>query len=144
MEPLAINNEIRDICNRYGIADMYVFGSRAGEIAELLTGVIGKLSPSASDLDIGVLPETIDSLNLEKKTRLAIELEDLFQVDRVDVVQLRETDPYLALEIIRGELIYTGDPDQQARHELYVLRRAEDLLPFKKERTRLILREGAR
>ena len=53
-------------------------------------------------------------------------------------------DSYLALEIIRGELIYTDDPDRQARYELYVLRRAADLLPFKKDRIRMILEEGAR
>jgi len=50
----------------------------------------------------------------------------------------------IALDIIRGEILYTNDPDRQARYELFVLRRAADLLPFKKQRTRMILEEGAR
>ncbi len=41
-------------------------------------------------------------------------------------------DPFLALNVIRGELIYTEDFTDQARYELYVLRRAGDLLPLKK------------
>jgi hypothetical protein len=73
-----------------------------------------------------------------------MELEDLFEVGRVDLVLLPEADPYVALDVIRGELLYTRDPDRQARYELYVLRRAGDLLPFKKERMRMILEEGAR
>jgi hypothetical protein len=48
------------------------------------------------------------------------------------------------VDIICGELLYTSDPDQQARYELFVLRRAGDLLPFQRERTRMILEEGAR
>ncbi len=56
---------------------------------------------------------------------------------------LAEADPFLSLEIIRGELLYTNDPDRQARHELYILRRAGDLMPFKKERMRMIMEEGA-
>ena len=76
--------------------------------------------------------------------KLTMDLEDLFHVDRLDLVLLPEADPYLALDIIRGELLYTIDPDAQARYELFVLRRAGDLLAFKKERTRMILEEGAR
>jgi hypothetical protein len=46
--------------------------------------------------------------------------------------------------VIRGELLHTEAPDDQAQYELYVLRRAGDLLPFKKERMRMILEEGGR
>lgn len=43
-----------------------------------------------------------------------------------------------------GGLLYTRDPDSQARYELFVLRRAGDLMPSKKERMRMILEEDAR
>lgn len=139
-----LKEKLCEICSRYGVADMYAFGSREKEVAAVLAGTRAGMLPAASDLDIGVLPEKRDALNTETKGLLAIELEDLFQVGRVDLVQLNETDPYLALDIIRGELMYTNDPDQQARYELFVLRRAGDLLPFKIERTKMILEEGAR
>ncbi len=79
----------------------------------------------------------------EKRVNLSMELEDLFQAGRIDLVLLPEAEPFLALDIVRGELLYTGDPDRQARYELFALRRAGDLLPFKRERTRTILEEGA-
>jgi len=37
-------------------------------------------------------------------------LEELFQTDRVDLVILPEADPYLALDIIRGELFAINRP----------------------------------
>jgi hypothetical protein len=53
-------------------------------------------------------------------------------------------DAFLCADIVAGELLYTADPDEQARYELFVLRRAGDLLPFKKARMHMILEEGAR
>ncbi len=96
-----------------------------------------------SDVDFGVLPEKREIWYPEKRVKLSMILEDLFQITRADLVFLPEADPYLALDVVRGELLYTKDADQQARYELFVLRRAADLLPFKSERIRMILEEGA-
>ncbi len=138
----ALPRLLQEICRRYDVADLYVFGSRAQEIEDLISGRQASLEQSTSDVDIGVLPATRAEWSAEKRVRLTIELEDLFQVERVDLVLLPEAEPYLALDIIRGALLYTRDPDSQARYELFVLRRAGDLMPFKKERMRMILEEG--
>jgi len=136
---------VKDICKRNGIADLYVFGSRGAEIAaRVRDGSTIVPTHSASDVDIGVMPVNLSQFGPAQRISLAIELEDLFDVPRVDLIILPEADPYLALEVIRGELLYTDDPDRQARHELYILRRAGDLMPFKKQRMRMILEEGAR
>src|SRR6266545_3487460 len=66
------------------------------------------------------------------------DLETLFDVPRVDLVVLGEASPLLAVEVIRGELLYTDDPLGQAEHELYILRRAADLAPFQRERVQQI------
>lgn len=139
-----IAKKIAEICRKYNISDLYAFGSRSEEIAGLVSGRQASLEPGASDVDLGVLPAETAEWSPEKRVRLSMELEDLFQVDRVDLVLLPEAEPYLALDIIRGDLLYTADPDQQARYELFVLRRAGDLMPFKRERIRMILEEGAR
>jgi len=139
-----IKQRITDICLQCDIADLYVFGSRSIEITALLNGKTVLPSQWASDVDIGVLPAKTEAWYPEKRVKLSVELEDLFQVDRVDLVLLPEADPYLALDVIRGEFLYTIDPDRQARYELFVLRRAGDLLPFKKTRIRMILEESAR
>lgn len=60
-------------------------------------------------------------------------------VVRVDLVVIPEADPFLAAEVIRGELLYCSDPDDQAENELYILRRAGDLAHYKRERIQSIL-----
>jgi hypothetical protein len=70
---------------------------------------------------------------------LAAELEDLLEVGRVDLVVLDEADPFLALDVIRGELVYGADKDAQAEEELHVVRRAGDLAPYARERWDRIL-----
>lgn len=137
-------HKLREIALRYGLEDVYAFGSRAKEVAARLSGERTNAAYPKSDVDIGVRIKPGLALGASERVKLALEIEDLLEVSRVDLVILQETDPFLAVEIIRGELLYTQDPDQQARYELYLLRRAGDLLPFKKERIRMITEEGAR
>ena len=131
--------ELKSIGNRYGIIALYAFGSRAGEVAGLIRGQLGIREHPSADLDIGVQPEPGKRLSVQEKVRLAAELEDLFSVNRVDLIVLPEADPFLALDVIRGELIYCSDDDEQAEYELYVLRRAGDLAYFARERWGQIL-----
>ena len=139
-----IREALDAICQAYAIGDMYVFGSRKQEISAYIDKGATNPLPSTADVDIGIFPKKEEIWEPEKRVNLTIELEDLFRASRVDLLLLPEVDSYLALDIIRGELIYTDDPDRQARYELYVLRRAADLFPFKKDRIRMILEEGAR
>lgn len=136
--------KLEEIALRYGLEEMYAFGSRAKEVSARLRGDKALVASAESDVDIGVRIKSDHTLGPSERVKLALEIEDLLEASRVDLVILQETDPFLALEIIRGELLYTEDPDRQARYELYVLRRAGDLLPFKKERIRMIMEEGAR
>jgi hypothetical protein len=99
---------------------------------------------TTSDIDIGVLPLPGDSLDPRAKVRLMAELEDLFGAGRVDLVSLPEAPPFLAIEIMRGELLYDADPDRSAEYELFVLRRAADLEPYERERVRDVLAGFAR
>ena len=86
---------------------IYAFGSRAREVAEW---------------------------SVKEKVNLAIALEDLFSVNRVDVVVITEEDPLFAANIIRGERIYCKDEYEVDEYDLYILRRAGDLGPVEKER----------
>jgi len=135
----ALEAQIKAIGDRYGLVALYAFGSRASEVAGLVRGQLGIREHSSSDLDIGVQPEPGKRLSAQEKVRLAAELEDLFGVNRVDLIVLPEADPFLALDVIRGELIYCSDDDEQPEYELYVLRRAGDLAPYARERWGQIL-----
>lgn len=145
-----ITKSMQEIAGRYDLDDIYVFGSRAREIAARVRGEgvfpdADDTPPphSVSDVDIAVFPRADAFLDARRRVRLMLELEDLFDVSRVDLVLLPEADPFLALDIIRGELLYSRDPDRQAKYELFVLRRAGDLLPFQRERIRSIFEDRA-
>ncbi|MBW2079297.1 MAG: hypothetical protein JRI71_17465 [Deltaproteobacteria bacterium] len=135
---------LNEIACRYGLAEVYAFGSRAKEAAARLRGEKAHADYPKSDIDIGVRMKPGLTLGPSDRVKVALEFEDLLDVHRIDLVILEEVEPFLAVEIIRGELLYARDPDEQARYELYLLRRAGDLLPFKKERIRMIIEEGAR
>jgi len=140
-------DDLASLAARYGVRDLYVFGSRAQEIAERVRGgqeAAGEAHAPTSDVDIAVQPIGGHELGPREKVRLADELERLFGARRVDLVILGEAGAFLATEVVQGELLYTSDQRAQAEHELYVLRRAADLAPFRRERVRLILTEGAR
>jgi hypothetical protein len=93
---------------------------------------------SSADIDIGALPEQGKRLSIREKSLIAIELEEIFQADRVDLVVLPEADAFLAANIIRGERLYCRDTYAADEHELYALRRAADLAPLEGERLALI------
>ncbi len=96
---------------------------------------------SLSDVDIGVKPSLKIGFSVKEKVNLALSLEDLFSVNRVDLVVIPEVDPFLAVNIIRGERIYSKDEREADEYDLYVLRRAGDLVPLEQERIALIMGE---
>ena len=136
---------LRDMLGRYRLTAAYVFGSRAAEIAARVAGPSTEDggAPLAdhplSDVDVGVQPARGTRLSAEQRVRLAIELEDLFAVARVDLVVLSEANAPLAAEVVRGELLLCSDPDEEAESQLYYLRRAGDLAPFYAEQFRELL-----
>ena len=130
---------LQDLARRYGLNDLYVFGSRAKEIAARVKGHKPDFSVPESDVDMAVQQPPGSRLTAREKVEITQALEDLFQVRRVDLVVLSEAGPFLALDIIKGELLYSEDLDRQAEEELYILRRAGDLAPYERERRRMIL-----
>ena len=117
--------QIEALCRENRLQLMYVFGSRAAEVWALLNGDEKSLPKSASDVDIGILPAA--ALTLEQKINLALALEKIFDIERVDLISLAEADPFLAANIIRGERLYAFDAYDADEYDLYVLRRAGDL-----------------
>ena len=131
--------DLSALCRRYGLDALYAFGSRSTEVAACVRGE-GELDPArAADLDFGVLPQIGRVVEVDDRVRLATALEDLFDVPRVDLVVLTQAGPYLALDVVSGELLCCSDPVREAEYELFVLRRAGDLAFFERERRRQLL-----
>jgi uncharacterized protein len=135
-----IAKKLFELAEAYDLADIYLFGSRAKGIAAMVRGDKMPAKGTASDADVGIRPSPGRRLAPREMVRLTLALEDLLSVNRVDLISLPDTDPFLALDIVRGELIFTRDAADQARYELFVLRRAGDLLPLKKTRIEMIVR----
>jgi predicted nucleotidyltransferase len=138
-ESVDLQDVLGRLCEQYHLVAVYAFGSRATEIAARVHGEPVDSEHPMSDVDIGVLPTRTHPLSLDDKVDLATELEDLFGVERVDLVDLPQAKTYLALDIVCGELLYVTDADEEANYQLYVLRRAADLAPYERERRRMIL-----
>lgn len=138
-----IRDLLSDLARQYHLVALYVFGSRAAEFAARVAGETVAAAFPSSDVDIGVLPARGHRLTAQDRVRLAIALEDALYVDRVDLVILPEASPYLALDVVCGELLCVTDPDAEAAYQLYVLRRAGDLAPLERERRQMLLEEEA-
>lgn len=131
--------EISDLCRKFGLHTLYLFGSREKEVFDWLNSPVGPLQSSMSDIDLGVKLIDSGTMDVGEKVRLTQALESLFQEQQVDLVFLDEADPFLAVNIIRGSRLYTVDSYLADEYELYLLRRAADLAPFERIRQAMIL-----
>lgn len=129
---------LEDLCQRYHVDIVWSFGSRAMEVRDWLAGVRDGMSPGPADADIGVKVSPDHKLSVTDKVRLTMALEEIVSVPRVDLVLLRDADPFLAANIIRGERLLARDSYLADEYELYILRRAGDLAPLERERLALI------
>jgi len=132
-----MEEKITKIASKYRLQIIYTFGSRAKEVLDRMEGRISHLSSTPSDLDIGVKPEK--PLTVEEKVEIAIFFEDLFDLQRVDVVVLPEAPILLAMQIVTGEILYRQDQTYEAEYQLYIMRRAAELLPFERLKQKMIM-----
>jgi len=129
------------IARHFHLDAVYVFGSRAGEVSASVARR-APLTAGRSDIDIGVLPEPRQHLDARQRVDLVLELEDLFEGARVDLVVLPEAPAMLAADIVSGELLVAENRLREAEYQLYALRRAADLAPFERERRAIVLGGG--
>ncbi|MBI5842088.1 MAG: nucleotidyltransferase domain-containing protein [Chloroflexi bacterium] len=131
---------IEQLCRKYQVKALYVFGSRSADMLHAINNDTYQLASSQSDLDIGVL--THSPFSIESKVNLTLELEAVFNAPRVDLFILQEADTFLAANIIRGERIYAEDTYLADEYDLFVLRRAGDLAELERQRMAMILQES--
>jgi predicted nucleotidyltransferase len=139
VEGTELISQLEALAKQYQLVAIYTFGSRAKEIAARLAGEAIEAEYTISDVDIGVLPTDRIHLTAKDKVRLMASFEDLFTVPRVDLIVLPEAPTFLALDIVRGELLFTSDSDAEADYQLYILRCAGDLASWELERRRMVL-----
>lgn len=132
---------LEQICRAFDLTILYVFGSQAKSARDWIEERVDRLPSHYSDVDIGVKGVPGKIWSVAEKVKLSIVLEDLFNCERLDLVVLSEADPFLAAEIVRGERLFARDEHAADEYDLYILRRAGDLVPLERERMSLILGE---
>ena len=87
---------LNQVAEKFGSDIIYAFGSHAKEVAEWLKGERSGLSISSlSDVDVGVKPSSGRQFSVKEKVHLGMALEDLFSVNRMDLVVITEVAPSL-------------------------------------------------
>jgi len=122
--------KIEQLCRKYQVKALYGFGSRSAEMLQALQDDAYGVQPLQSDLDIGALTHT--PFSVDDKVSLTLELEELFNVPRVDLVILQEADAFLAANVIRGERIYSEDSYLADEYDLFVLGYVGELIEIKR------------
>jgi len=130
---------LKAICQQHGVAILYSFGSRAKETLAWLNDPKAVLAPGPSDVDLGVKPLPATDFNWKTEVALGHALEDLLAVQRVDLANLDNANPFLAAEIIHGERLYAENEYAADNYDLYILRQEGDLAFLEEERARLLL-----
>ena len=119
------------LCRDNGLLAVYLFGSRADDGLKLLRGEA--VAGEGSDLDVGVV-FPFGAGSLREVVRIEIELQEVLEPLRVDLVPLDRVDSLFQAKIIDGHRIFAADSTQANLHELLVMRRAADLLPQQRQR----------
>ena len=124
--PDDLTRSLRTAAARDGdVCALYVFGSR----------IDGTARPD-SDLDVGVL---YGSRQPMRKTLVLEEALHRATGAPVDLVDAARATPFLALAIVRGDRIFARRGVEADLFDLYVLRRAGDLLPYERARRATLL-----
>jgi len=120
----------------YGLLAIYVFGSRADEIAARAAGNPVTAAHPELHVDVGVEPLRGRTLSAQDRVRPMQQIETLLAARRVDLVILPEATAFLAADVVRDELLLATDLDAEAEVRLYYLRRAANLAPLLREQWR--------
>ncbi|MFN2431444.1 MAG: nucleotidyltransferase domain-containing protein [Gemmatimonadota bacterium] len=121
---------MQDLCRRFEILAVYLFGSRADEGLRRLGGERA-LARGGSDLDVGIVFRSSD-FSAGSLSLIQIALEDAFDPLAIDLVPLQRVDPLLAFAAIDGHRVAVADGTAAGSFELDVMRAAAELLPVQR------------
>ena len=120
--PITLNESaIADICRRYGIGMMALFGSHARGTAT-----------DRSDVDLAVwLREGADPDFAE----MYADLVPVLDSDRIELVQMHRPNPWLAWDVARqGRLLFASDPRRWHEFQVRAMKEYDDVRRFSRYR----------
>lgn len=131
--------KIEDICEEYGLALCYIFGSQKEAGETLLDGKCLEIEDPESDIDFAVLFISPPENPLEKYALLSLDIQDIFSPFRADLLFLHEVDHLIQLEVIKGINVFSVNEQVRESYEEKVLAFASDELEIFKRNERDLL-----
>ena len=121
--------KLRDFCQKYNIALVYLFGSQKENSLKLLNGEKVDIKDPLADIDVGIVfSQDIESIPDRHKVYSNIynDFEDLFLPYHLDLVFLQECHSVFQTEALLGICVYSISEEFKDEYEMMVLRRAAD------------------
>jgi hypothetical protein len=121
--------KIRDICQKYNIALVYLFGSQKENSLNILNKEKVDIKDPLADIDVGIVfSQDIESIPDRHKVYSNIynDFEDLFLPYHLDLVFLQECHSVFQSEALLGICVYSISEEFKDEYEMMVLRRAAD------------------
>ncbi len=115
-----IELKVKDLSKRFDLLLLYIFGSYASNNANAL-----------SDLDIAFLPE--NKFNVGKILSLIGELQDIFEEEAIDLVDLSQVSLTLIHRVFKGRCLYARDLRKKIEFESRKENLYYDTEPLRKE-----------
>ncbi len=123
--------ELDRIAREHGLLSVYLFGSRADDGLAVLGG--RSVEREGSDLDVGVVYRGREEPDFRRLASLQVALEDVFDPLQVDLVPLQRVDALFQFQAMdEGHRVLATDSDAADYYELYIMNRAEELLPIQR------------
>jgi transcriptional regulator with XRE-family HTH domain len=121
--------KLRDICQKYNIALVYLFGSQKENSLNILNKEKVDIKDPLADIDVGIVfSQDIESIPDRHKVYSNIynDFEDLFLPYHLDLVFLQECHSVFQSEALLGICVYSISEEFKDEYEMMVLRRAAD------------------
>ena len=121
--------KLREICQKYNIALVYLFGSQKENSLKLLNGEKVDIKDPLADIDVGIVfIHSIEDIPERYKiySNIYNDFEDLFLPYHLDLVFLQECHSVFQTEALLGICVYSISEEFKDEYEMMVLRRAAD------------------
>lgn len=117
-------NRIKKIAQKYGLDLLLLFGSRATET-----------NLEKSDFDVAYLAKK--TLDLEKESRLIVDLMPVFKSEIIDLVNIKKASPLLLYAITNScSVLYESKPLTFASLRVYAFKQYVETKPLYEEKFR--------
>ncbi len=119
----------REICQKYGVALAYLFGSQKENAYKILENQNVRIDDPLADIDVGIVfLKNIEEIREKHQLYADIynALEDLFKPYPLDLVFLQECHSVFQAEALKGICVYRVSEEFKEAYEMMVLRRSAD------------------